>query len=140
MPPKYSMRIGPSGPRFMPVRPNGVVGWDGSGSQAIVLLPAGHAPGIYTIGVSAFVRTAASGGAFTGSTLSWGMVDIAGLTSIAFAPSVPTSTGAKLNAYRSLPSSGLSPITWTVVGAAITGSPVIDLAGFAKWTAFNPTN
>lgn len=140
MPTKYSMRTGPSGPRALPVPSRGILGWNGSGTQNLVILPAGHQPGIYTVGLTCFVRAAASGGAFTGSTVTWGMVGVAGLSSIAFAPGVPTSTGIKINAYRSLPSSGLSAITWNVVGAAITGTPLIDIVAYAKLVALNPSS
>lgn len=138
MPTKYSMRAGSSGPRILPGPSRSILGWNGSGTQNLVILPAGHQPGLYTVGLICFVRTAAGGGAFTGSTVTWGMVGVAGLTSIAFVPGVPTSTGVKINAYRSLPSSGLSPITWNVVGAAITGAPLIDIVAYAKLVAFNP--
>ncbi len=118
--------------------PAGIVGWNGLGTQNFILQPLGHPPGVYTVGCLCFVRTASGAGSFAGSVLSWGMIDIPGITTVSFGPSAPTVTGPRLNAYRSIPSSGLQPIIWSVVGAGITGSPIIDLAVFAKWAAFNP--
>lgn len=88
--------------------------------------------------MTTFVRSAAGAGAFTGTTLGWNM-PVSGSTTIAFAPSAPTSTGPKINAYRSLPSSGLGPIVYNVVSAGITGSPLIDIVGYAELIALNPS-
>lgn len=135
--PRYVLRSSPSGPRVEPVEPGGLIGWNAGSNRSIVILPAGHPPGVYTVGLSLFVRTASGAGAFTGTTLTWGLAG-GGLSSNALVPGAPTTTGAKLNAYRSLPSSGLLPILYNLVVVGITGNPVIDVAGYAMIAALNP--
>lgn len=135
--PRFVLRSSPSGPIIEPTEPGGRNGWNAASNLSIVLLAAGHTPGVYTVGISVFVRTASGAGAFTGSTLSWGVVG-GGLSTNVLVPGAPTTTGPKLNAYRSLPSNGALPILYNLVVVGITGNPVIDIAGYARLAALNP--
>ncbi len=120
-----AIRSAPSGPKYSPLPGVALVGYAGSAPAAVVILPAGHPPGFYDIPLALYVRTIASGGNLNTSALSWAAPGL-GLTSVVIAPAVPTTSGPRLTVYRSIASSGLLPITYTLTPTGITGAPVMD--------------
>jgi hypothetical protein len=126
-----------SGKTSSPLVAAGIIGWDASAPLILTLLPAGHAPGLYTVGVSIFVRTAAGAGSLSNSVLSWNQIDLGNVTTNTIAAAAPTTTGNKLSVYRTLPSNGQSPILYTLTPAGITGTPVIDISAYALPTALD---
>lgn len=121
----------PSGPIASPVPSVGIDGWTLGAPLTLTLQRAGHRPGVYTVGVEFFVRVAAGAGNLNTSTLGWNLIGLGPVTSV-FAPAAPTLLGARLNAYRSIVSSGLAPITYTLVPTSITGSPIADVSAYAE--------
>lgn len=130
------MRAPPSGAVAAPVRAQGLIGYAAAAPISIVLQPAGHPPGLYTVGLEAFVRTVATGGTIAG-VLSWTLPNGVA-TTISIGPGVPTVLGNRLSAFRSLPSNGSAAIVYTLTPAAIVGVPVIDVTAYADLTAYNP--
>lgn len=128
------LRAAPSGPVTNPVPGIKRIGYTGSTTLVLTLAPIGHRAGIYTVGAEMFVRTIAGAGNFATSVLSWNE-PLLGATTLAFAPGAPTVLGVRINVLRSLPSTGLAPITYTIIPTGITGSPIIDVIAYAELAA-----
>jgi hypothetical protein len=109
-------------------------------TQALQLLPAGHAPGLYSIAWSVIVRVAAASGASLQATLTWTSVLGAELRAL-FNSGVLSSTGTLLQygttvqtgTGRQVPiwTEGTTAITINFASGAVTGAPIIDLFGAA---------
>ena len=135
--PRYPLRASSSGPRALPTQARGLNGWNAGSNLTIDILPAGHREGLYSLAIQMFVLTAAGAGNFNNSVLAWDMPGFGAVTN-AFVPTAPTTTGSKLSSYREIPSTGLSPIQFRIIVNGITGSPIIDVGGYAELIAFNP--
>lgn len=130
------MREPPSGAVATPVSAPGVVGYAAAAPVSIVVLPAGHLRGLYTVGFEAFVRTVAGAGSVNGA-LTWTLPNGVA-TSISIGLGVVTALGNRLAAFRSIPSNGSAPLVWTLTPAGVVGSPVIDATVYAELSAYNP--
>lgn len=109
----------------------------------MVALPAGHAPGMYSVGFNAFVRTATATGSFT-KQLRWsapgaGIVvnQISSSGSLA-ALGFPGGTGSQFQPVQTVTSSGLAPIEVLIVPVGPFVAPVLDLYAFAALAARLP--
>lgn len=131
-----NLRVSPSGRYYEPQPASGLRGWTVAAPLVVTLLAAGHEAGVYTIGITVFVRVAAGAGNLSSAVLAWSQIGL-GATSVTVAPTAPTSTGNKLSLFRSLPSTGLLPITYTLTPALITGSPIVDVTCFATLVGLN---
>lgn len=131
------LRRSASGKYAAPLRGAGIVGWNAAAPLVITLQPTGHPAGVYIVGVEVFVRVVATGGNLNNTLLGWNQPRL-GTTSQVLNPTAPTALGNRLTIYRTCPSSGLGPITYTLTPAGITGSPVIDIGAYALLVALHP--
>lgn len=106
-----------------------VLGWNAAAPLVLTLLPAGHAPGMYFVGLVLVIRTAPSTGTVTRSyqytSPTFGAANISG-----FGAGSLTVLGAVAAGFTtvSVQSTGAGPVTLTLTPAAITGAtPVVDV-------------
>jgi hypothetical protein len=132
-----TLRAAPMGKRFYPFPATGLIGWTAGAPISLVVVPTGAQPGVYVFGLYIFVRVAAVGGSLANGSLAWNQPGL-GSTAATVAGPNPTTLNATTNLYRSVPNSGLGPISYTLTPAGITGSPIIDIAAYATLVGSNP--
>lgn len=132
-------RGGNSGPIIQPLQAPGRRRWFPVASTpfVVVLLPAGHPPGLYEVRTSGFV-TATGAGTFTAS-LAWNEDDF-GPVSIALNGGFGlTTTGLKLFERVAFVSSGLAAIALTLTpSGTVSGTPRVNVAAVASLIATPP--
>ncbi len=105
-----------------------IIGWNAGSTLQVVMLAAGHTPGLYSIDVCVVVRVAASAGTAARSILysapNFGSTSIAG-----FGGSSLTVAGNPVGSFTTLSvmSDGSGPVTFQFVPAGVTGSPSVDV-------------
>jgi|SRR5262245_12170735 len=120
------IRGGSSGPAIQPL--------PGKGNPSLallatpvtcVILPAGHAPGLYNVHAQVFNRVLAGAGNYT-SNFSWDQQFFGPMT-LPFGAVSLTSSTAFATISRALYSSGAGAISYTITPAGVTGAPTVNL-------------
>lgn len=107
------------------------LGYTAAAPVSLMLLPAGHPPGIYLVGVESNVRTAASGGSLTPAlTFSTPTTGAVSNTQLIFSSLI--ATGVASLTPRTFESTGATAMVLTYTPAVVTGSPVIDIFASAN--------
>lgn len=120
------VRSAPSGALIQPVPSEGLLSYTLGSELPLELVPLGHEPGLYRLALTFYPVALASGGTVT--------INIGyshpgfGPTVLAVGVTAPTVAGFSDIAFRLIESDGTAPITATFVPAAVTGSPVQQVA------------
>lgn len=119
------------------VTPNAsLTGYTASAPAVLELQPAGHAPGLYSIDPSGFVRQAAATGTIN-VVINWQHPGF-GATSFNLGTGNINVTGTLTSAPRVINSNGVAAITLTLTPAAVTGSPLVDFLAAADFIGAQP--
>lgn len=119
------------------------IGYTAAAPLVLTLMPAGHLPGMYSLGWDITVRTAAGAGSLT-RTFSYSIPTSGAVTTSTVGNQLPatglgrpTPSGTNPSAYCNVMvrSDGVNAITMTITPAGIAGAPVMDVYGCAALMA-----
>lgn len=126
-------RAAPSNRLIQPLEAIGQYTWDMTSPLVLTLQPTGHAPGLYEVAQTFFLRTTPATVTLVG-TFDWNHPSF-GATSLAINYGSIT-PNPSVGALRVLESSGLGPITVTLTPGGLSGVAALEIACFAFLVAF----
>lgn len=116
-----------------------VLDWTVAAPITLTLAPTGHAEGIYQVGLAVVIRQTATAGTL-GKRTNWttpgGFAAVFPNPDSVGTPLIitgtPSGSGSQFLTVQSVWSNGATPISMTLTPGAVTGTPLLDVAAYAR--------